>query len=359
MLAKNRNKRKYYQSNFSQSEKDHVKRKWLEKMNQLKKHILFFDFLENHYVLKDKVSKQHLNVITKSNFVKEDKTIVRSNHPPLETILITCQKTEVKASPFKIADADTPVFSIIEQNNFTNESFHIIGQQLDRIEEELVEKTLISKIEKPLIDLPSQREKVNFKTSQAKTLDIVEKILSDLKVKTEGTSTSTPTAQTISKNEKEIVSEENTDSDTVSSVSAKKVFYDDLSEIKRFVGNSKPMSFTKNWHSKPTSLEMQFEERAFQTQFSVSADKIYEWNIDGLLEQEIINKMGHMSMVGIAYVNNHNLDHPEIVDLLVTGFSGTLCGWWDSYLTEDSRESIKHVVKKNAEGLPIFDESVG
>ena len=64
------------------------------KMNQLKKHILFFDFLESHYVSKDEVSKQHLNVIKKSNFVKEDKTTVRSTHPPLETILITtCQKT--------------------------------------------------------------------------------------------------------------------------------------------------------------------------------------------------------------------------------------------------------------------------
>ena len=61
-------------------------------------------------------------------------------------------------------------------------------------------------------------------------------------------------------------------------------------------------------------------------------------------------------MVGIAYVNNHNLDHPEIVDLLVTGFFGTLRGWWDSYLTKDSRESIKTAVKKNDEGSPIFDE---
>ena len=66
-----------------------------------------------------------------------------------------------------------------------------------------------------------------------------------------------------------------------------------------------------------------------------------------------------MSMVGIAYVNNHNLDHPEIVDLLATGFFGTLHGWGDSYLTEDSKESIKYVVKKNDEGLPIFDESIG
>ena len=33
---------------------------------------------------------------------------------------------------------------------------------------------------------------------------------------------------------------------------------------------------------------MQFEERVFQTQFSVFVDKLYEWNIDGLSEQEII-----------------------------------------------------------------------
>ena len=194
-------------------------------MNQLKKHILFFDFLENYYVPKDEVSKNHLNVIKKSNFVKEDKTIVRSSHSLLETVLITCQKTEVKASPFKIADDQTPIISIIEQNNFTNESLHIIGQQLDWIEEKIVSKTLVSKTEKPLIDLPSQDGKLKFKTSQAKTLDIVEKMLFDLKVKTKSTSTSA--ARTISRNEKEIASEENTDSDSLSSVSVKQVFDDD------------------------------------------------------------------------------------------------------------------------------------
>ena len=171
-------------------------------MNQLKKHILFFDFLENHYVSKDEVLKQHLNVIKKSNFVKADKTIVRSSHP-FETVLITCQdqKTEVKASPFKIADDQTPITSIIKQNNFTNESLHVIGQQLDHIEEKIIEKTVFVekpafkksvsvKTEKPLIDLPSQREKVMFKTSQSKTLEVVEKMLFGLKVKIESTSRS-------------------------------------------------------------------------------------------------------------------------------------------------------------------------
>ena len=104
---------------------------------------------------------------------------------------------------------------------------------------------------------------------------------------------------------------------------------------------------------------MQFEERFFQTQFSVSTGKFYEWNIDGVPEQEIINKMGHMSIVSNAYITNHNLDHAEIVDLLTIGFSGALRGWYEKYLTEESRESIKKVVKKVDDGLPIFDERIG
>ena len=66
-----------------------------------------------------------------------------------------------------------------------------------------------------------------------------------------------------------------------------------------------------------------------------------------------------MSMVGIAYQNNHDLDQPDIVNLLVIGFSGTLHEWWDTYLTDESKDSIKHAVKKNDEGLPIFDENIG
>ena len=111
--------------------------------------------------------------------------------------MITCQdkKTEVNATPFKIADDQTPIISIIEKNNFTNESLHVIGQQFDHIEEKIVErivsiekptseKSFFVKTEKPLIDLPSQREKVMFKTSQSKMLEVVDKMLSDLKVKT-------------------------------------------------------------------------------------------------------------------------------------------------------------------------------
>ena len=50
-----------------------------------------------------------------------------------------------------------------------------------------------------------------------------------------------------------------------------------------------PTSLTKNWYPRPTPPDPQFEERT--TQFTVSSGKLYEWNIDGLSEQEIQNKI--------------------------------------------------------------------
>jgi hypothetical protein len=85
-----------------------------------------------------------------------------------------------------------------------------------------------------------------------------------------------------------------------------------------------PTTFTKNWYPRPTPPDMQFEERSFQHQFSVSADKLYEWNIDGLSEQEVLNKLSHLTMVANSYMTNHQLNHVEIIDLFVTSFSGKL-----------------------------------
>ena len=175
------------------------------------------------------------------------------------------------------------------------------------------------------------------------------------KIKIEQNTTSTSIAHAISKKREDVVFFEDSDSNSSSFApnSEKSKNFDklvfELPKVKRFVRKPNPMSFTKNWYSKPTLPNMQFEERFFQTQFSIFADKLYEWNIDGLPEQEIINKMGHMFMIANAYIINHNLDHVEIVDLLTTGFFGTIYGWWEKYLIEDSRESIK-------KDLSIFDE---
>ena len=51
-------------------------------------------------------------------------------------------------------------------------------------------------------------------------------------------------------------------------------------------------------------------------------------------------------MVPNNYMTNHQLTHQEIVELLVTGFSGKLKSWWDKHLIEESKELIKKMLLK-------------
>ena len=104
-----------------------------------------------------------------------------------------------------------------------------------------------------------------------------------------------------------------------------------------------PTNLTKNWYPRPTPPDLQFEEKNVSNQFLVSSDKLYEWNIDGLSEQEIINKIQHMTMVANNYLNE-NRPHIEVVELLVLGFTGKLLSWWNHYQTKESKEEIKSAV---------------
>ena len=47
---------------------------------------------------------------------------------------------------------------------------------------------------------------------------------------------------------------------------------------------------------------MSDEHTDSNTVSSVFADKLYEWNIDGLSEQEIINRLSHMSIYIFVYL---------------------------------------------------------
>jgi hypothetical protein len=233
---------------------------------------------------------------------------------------------------------------------------HTIGQQLDRIEEKISPTS--TKIEKPLILLPEKRKSLGLKPKSQKNIEKIEEMLSELKIgQASSSKTITPISQQFSDSDS-ISSHDSTDSD----IRVLEIFFGktDLEpKLQRIFDNSKPFNITKNWYSRPTPPYLQFEERFLQSQFSVSSDKIYEWNIDGLSEQELLNKMNHMSMVANAYDTNQNLSQSEIVDLLATGFSGTLRNWWDKHLTEESREDIRKAVKKTEDGLPIFYEKVG
>ena len=145
-------------------------------MIESQKHILFFDFLQNYFPLDENT----LNVV-KKKFVKEDKFVVNSSHPPLETILIDCKGIYMKAYPFKKPVDNCPGENrmIIEQNNFVNQSLHTIGQQLDRIKEKF--STPSSSKEGPLISLLDNRKSLGLKPKSTKTMKKIDEMLSDLK----------------------------------------------------------------------------------------------------------------------------------------------------------------------------------
>ena len=52
----------------------------------------------------------------------------------------------------------------------------------------------------------------------------------------------------------------------------------------------------------------------------MSFGKLYEWNIDGLAEQEILNKIQHMTMVANNYLNE-GCSHTNVIELMSLEFT--------------------------------------
>ncbi|KAL6345588.1 hypothetical protein AAG906_017318 [Vitis piasezkii] len=95
---------------------------------------------------------------------------------------------------------------------------------------------------------------------------------------------------------------------------------------------------TRNYYPRPTFPDMQFEERNQYTQASYTSGTIYEWNIDGMTEYNILTKLQEMTMT------------------IVAGFTGQLKGWWDNYLTFDDRNSILKAYRINENSEVVKDE---
>ena len=139
-LEKNRVKREAYRANHTREQKQEVLAKWREFMKETSSNVPFFEYFENHFEWHKKSC-----VITKTNWMKEDtKEVVRSSHPPLDKITFKHKKADVIVSPFQQPTSKEVVVSkVITQNNYTNQCLHVIGKQLDRMEEKIEKKVIL------------------------------------------------------------------------------------------------------------------------------------------------------------------------------------------------------------------------
>ena len=74
---------------------------------------------------------------------------------------------------------------------------------------------------------------------------------------------------------------------------------------------------TRNYYPRPTFPDMQFEERNQYTQASYTSGTIYEWNIDGMTEYNILTKLQEMTMVSTAYKLNNRLPDHDVAQTIV------------------------------------------
>ncbi|KAK2993839.1 hypothetical protein RJ640_023723, partial [Escallonia rubra] len=117
--------------------------------------------------------------------------------------------------------------------------------------------------------------------------------------------------------------------------------------------NSRPP--LRNYYTRPTPVDMQLEEKNFSNPSSFNGSSIYEWNLDGMTDYQVITLLQHMLMAANS-ARNRNLGESEavIARYLIVGFIGQLRGWWDFYLTPTDQNNILNSIKIEPNGNPIL-----
>ncbi|XP_047260618.1 uncharacterized protein LOC124893815, partial [Capsicum annuum] len=208
---------------------------------------------------------------------------------------------------------------IIEQNNYTNQALHTISQQIEDVKSPPLSAPLPTKstpcskpLSNPIFKLPEfHKDKFpdlndDFKLSE----QILEKINSKL---TKFKISQEPSSSKDSSGSKEKNS---------------------LSKL-----SSDRFSTRKNYYRKPSPPDVQFEENPFLSTSSHDGRGITEWNIDGLAEHQIYNKLHEIAVAITAYKIKGSSDKGAAT-MVVSGFTGMLKHWWDNYVSEDEKNLI-------------------
>ena len=101
------------------------------------------------------------------------------------------------------------------------------------------------------------------------------------------------------------------------------MFEDKDPQINKIVHKFKQQSRTRNFYPRPTPPDLQYEEMSQIVQSKYDVDDIYEWNIDGVNDHQVLNILQEMIMASMAYKSRENLD-PAICFHLIAGFTGQL-----------------------------------
>ncbi|KAH9718252.1 hypothetical protein KPL71_022148 [Citrus sinensis] len=303
--------------------------------------------------------------------LSDNDRIIESDHPPLRSITIDHGEppTEIKASPYKIPrpnDSDANLSSIIQQNNFCNTNLNTIGKQLARIENQFQKSTISvspipmsipsksdsdKKLKEPIFK-PFQVSKTSQKLVQESKSDFAKAIREQLD-RIEAASSSSSKLQ-IAPDTPQSSKIGVLDLDDQSSIASS-----DLEAFKE--EPSTPKANKIHWElalptvKTPPDLAIDNRPSALN-QSRYNASSVYEWNIDGMSEYNILGLLQQMTMAANAYKTQAGTSDRAISEILIAGFTGQLKGWWDHLLTNQQQFDILNSVQKDENGASILDE---
>ncbi|GAV74657.1 LOW QUALITY PROTEIN: MP domain-containing protein [Cephalotus follicularis] len=307
--------------------------------------------------------KIFMNQKTTTTWITSNNKIIEAIHPPSEKIQINIQNNQIQAAPFKLQTSNNQITTnetnkIIEQNNYTNRHPQTLGSQLSRIENTIqnikqnprdeIKNQKIKHLFTPYKIPPSQIKQLTLNEINERLRLIIPVLQISLVNVTRGV-TITSTSRTPHKDKNKIINviqEIDTSSD------------DSVQEITKQLSSTKIDSLKikslTSYYYKPTYPDLQIEERGKFTQASYQSGIIYEWNIDGMNEYHIINKLQEMTMVSNAHKIRNDSDK-AVVNILIAFFTGQIKCCWDNVFTTQQQTVILEVIQVNELKEPILD----
>ncbi|KAH0689011.1 hypothetical protein KY289_016369 [Solanum tuberosum] len=329
----NQVKRKWYVSSYPLKQRESFRDLWMADMRRIGCEIEFFKWFEMTGRIEN--CTESLQVIINKWYTTSNK-VVESVTPPLEGINIPIAGTVIKASPFKeksdktggiLTSAD--IDRVVEQNNYSNQILHIISRQIEDTKPSIsgrpipVSTSSSHNIETyPGFRIPEFSKEKFPKLSDTfeVTGNIIEKINAQLNnfnisVKDDSTSKKVSTLH-VEPNPKT----------------------QEKSNLLQKLASSRFHNM-KNYHNKPSFPDLQYEENAFLSTSSHEGRSITEWNIDGLVEHQVYNKLHEMGVAITAYKLRGSADR-DAANMIIAGFTGMLKHWWDNYCTDEIKQLI-------------------
>ena len=307
-----------------------------------------------------------IQVLTKEDFsknwIKPDRTTIRSEHPPLGTSSYrtedTNQRIELNCQVFTPAEVDrnakmSDLFPILRQNNFANTNLVTLSRQTSRIESHLF--TISEQIDKigsvpaPKVEpakasldqsvfKPSTENPTFQVTEPTRELaDLITKKLQDLRIQP------LKPVETLFYSSSEERDAESYISNLENQFS--------INHIEKGNDFSLQHMFEvpvtgKTYYKRHTPMDILIEDEGFNPdQARYSSHTIYEWNIDGRSDYQTLMVLHRMMMYTNVLKSEHNSDH-ACARFITHGFSGILKGWWDNILSQQQRDEIFNATKQ-------------